>query len=143
MFEGHLHLALIGGLMIGAAAALLYWLNGRIAGVSGIFGDLFLERGDGHWPWRAAFLGGLLLGYLLIRTLHPELARIHLQVGPFGMIAGGLLVGYGTRMSSGCTSGHGVCGIARISPRSVMATAAFMLAGMFTVALLRHSGLSP
>ncbi|MGE4072360.1 MAG: YeeE/YedE family protein [Lysobacterales bacterium] len=136
-----LHLALAGGLMVGAAAALLYWLNGRIAGVSGIFGDLFLERDDGHWPWRAAFLAGLLIGFVLIRSLHPELARIHLQSGPWALIVAGLLVGYGTRMSSGCTSGHGVCGIARISRRSLLATGSFMFAAMLTVALIRHSGL--
>lgn len=126
--------------MIGAAAALLFWLNGRIAGVSGIFGDLFLERADGHWPWRGAFVIGLLIGYLLVKALHPELVQIHLQAGPMAMIAAGLLVGYGTRMSSGCTSGHGVCGIARISPRSVMATVAFISAAMLTVAVIRHSG---
>jgi uncharacterized protein len=135
-----LHLALSGGLMIGAAAALLFWLNGRIAGVSGIFGDLFLERTDGHWPWRAAFLAGLMIGFLLVQAVHPELARIELQTGPWAMIVAGLLVGYGTRMSSGCTSGHGVCGIARISRRSLLATACFMLAAMLTVALVRHAG---
>ncbi len=143
MFDAGLRAALFGGLMIGAAAALFYWLNGRIAGVSGIFGDLFLDRRNGHSPWRLAFIGGLLLGYLLVRAWRPELGQIHLQTNPAGMAIAGLLVGYGTRMSCGCTSGHGICGVARISPRSLAATGIFMLAAMITVALVRHSGLLP
>ena len=143
MFDPGLRAALLGGLMIGAAAALFYWLNGRIAGVSGIFGDLFLDRRNGHSPWRLAFIGGLLLGYLLVRTWRPDLGQIHLQTNPAGMAIAGLLVGYGTRMSCGCTSGHGICGVARISPRSLAATGIFMLAAMITVALVRHSGLLP
>lgn len=81
-----------------------------------------------------------MIGFLLVRSLHPELARIHPQSGPWALIAAGLLVGYGTRMSSGCTSGHGVCGIARISRRSLLATGSFMFAAMLTVAVVRHSG---
>lgn len=143
MFDPGLRAALLGGLMIGAAAALFYWLNGRIAGVSGIFGDLFLDRRNGHSAWRLAFIGGLLLGYLLVRAWRPDLGQIHLQTNPAGMAIAGLLVGYGTRMSCGCTSGHGICGVARISPRSLAATGIFMLAAMITVALVRHSGLLP
>jgi uncharacterized membrane protein YedE/YeeE len=140
MLDAGLQTALQGGLLIGVAASLFYWINGRIAGVSGIFGDLFLDRDNGHAPWRLAFVGGLLLGYLLIRAWRPELGVIRLQTGPVGMIVAGLLVGYGTRMSCGCTSGHGVCGVARISPRSIAATAIFMLSAMVTVAVLRHGG---
>ena len=132
--------AVFGGLMIGAAAALFFWLNGRIAGISGIFGDLLFDRRSGHWPWRLTFLAGLLLGYVAIRAWRPELGEINLQSGPVGMIVAGLLVGYGTRMGNGCTSGHGICGIARLSPRSFAATGTFMLAAILTVALLRHSG---
>ncbi len=143
MRDAGLQTAMQGGLLIGVAASLFYWINGRIAGVSGIFGDLFLDRDNGHSPWRLGFVAGLLLGYLLIRAWRPELGAIHLQTGPLGMVAAGLLVGYGTRMSCGCTSGHGVCGVARISPRSIAATAIFMLSAMGTVALLRHSGLAP
>ena len=126
--------------MIGAAAALFFWLNGRIAGISGIFGDLLFDRRSAHWPWRLAFLAGLVLGYLAIRVWRPDLGEINLQTGPAGMIVAGLLVGYGTRLGNGCTSGHGICGIARLSPRSFAATGTFMLAAILTVALLRHSG---
>jgi uncharacterized membrane protein YedE/YeeE len=140
MLDAGLQTAFQGGLLIGIAASLFYWINGRIAGVSGIFGDLFLDRDNGHSPWRLAFVAGLLLGYLLIRAWRPELGVIRLQTGPVGMVVAGLLVGYGTRMSCGCTSGHGVCGVARISPRSIAATAIFMLSAMATVALLRHGG---
>jgi uncharacterized membrane protein YedE/YeeE len=140
MFDAGLLWAVYGGLMIGAAAALFFWLNGRIAGISGIFGDLLFERRLGHWPWRLTFLIGLPLGYLAIRVWRPELGEIHLQTGPAGMVIAGLLVGYGTRMGNGCTSGHGICGIARLSPRSFAATGTFMLVAILTVALLRHSG---
>ena len=132
--------AVFGGLMIGTAAALFFWLNGRIAGISGIFGDLLFDRRSAHWPWRLAFLAGLVLGYLAIRVWRPDLGEINLQTGPAGMIVAGLLVGYGTRLGNGCTSGHGICGIARLSPRSFAATGTFMLAAILTVALLRHSG---
>jgi uncharacterized membrane protein YedE/YeeE len=102
MLDTGLRAALYGGLMIGAAAALFYWLNGRIAGVSGIFGDLFLDRKNGHSPWRLAFVGGLLLGYLLVRAARPELGQIHLQASPVGMadrrIAGGLRHAHELRM---------------------------------------------
>lgn len=130
--------AVAGGLMIGAAAALLFWLNGRVAGISGIFGDFLFDHR--HELWRLAFIVGLLLGYLAIRAWRPELGEINLQTGPVGMIVAGLLVGYGTRMGNGCTSGHGICGIARLSPRSFAATGTFMLVAILTVGLLRHSG---
>ena len=132
--------ALCGGLMIGAAAALFFWLNGRIAGISGMFGDLLFARRQDHGLWRLTFLLGLLLGYLAIRAWRPELGEVNLQTGPVGMIVAGLLVGYGTRLGNGCTSGHGICGIARLSPRSFAATGTFMLVAILTVAVLRHSG---
>ncbi len=129
--------AATGGAMIGAAAALFFWVNGRIAGVSGIFGDIFLDRGRGNSGWRIAFIVGLVLGYVLVRGARPELVSMTLQASWPGMVLAGLLVGYGTRMGCGCTSGHGICGISRISPRSIAATAIFMLAAILTVTLLR------
>lgn len=140
MLESGLLWVLCGGLMIGAAAALFFWLNGRIAGISGMFGDLLFARRQDRGLWRLTFLLGLLLGYLAIRAWRPELGEVNLQTGPVGMIVAGLLVGYGTRMGNGCTSGHGICGIARLSPRSFAATGTFMLVAILTVALLRHSG---
>lgn len=128
----------VGGAMIGTAAALLFALNGRIAGVSGVLGTLVLERPTGEAPWRALFLAGLVLGALLMSLLRPDLAASTLQTGWTGMIVGGLVVGFGTRMGSGCTSGHGVCGMARLSRRSIVATLTFMAAGFATVFVMRH-----
>ncbi len=129
--------ALIGGMMIGLAAAALMWLHGRVAGISGIFSGLLLPR-DGEWPWRLAFVSGLLAGGILIRFLRPdwlpEMSGVSLPL----LIGGGLLVGIGTRLGSGCTSGHGVCGLARFSKRSLTATITFMAFGFLTVTLLRH-----
>ena len=132
--------ALLGGALIGLAATLFLALNGRIAGVSTVFGDLFLRRGDGGLGWRAAFIGGIVLGYIALRATNPALGQVHLQTGPLGLAIAGLLVGYGTRMGGGCTSGHGVCGLARLSPRSLLATCVFMGVAMLTVAIVRHSG---
>lgn len=130
--------SLAGGLLIGCAAVLFLLFNGRIAGVSGILGGL-LRPAHGDLAWRAAFVGGLVLSpvlFILFGSL-PE-ARVAADV-PM-LIAAGLLVGIGTRYGSGCTSGHGICGLARRSPRSVMATAAFMFAGFVTVYIIRHLG---
>lgn len=132
--------AMLGGAMIGVAAVLFLRLNGRIAGVSGLFGDIFLDRGRGNSAWRIAFIVGLVLGCLIVRAIHPASAQVNLQTGWPGMIGAGLLVGFGTRMACGCTSGHGICGIARLSPRSLVATAVFMLVAILTVAVLRHAG---
>jgi len=132
--------ALLGGAMIGAAAVLFFRLNGRIAGISGLFGDIVLDRGRGNSAWRVAFIVGVVLGSAIVRALHPVAAQVNLQTAWPGMIGAGLLVGFGTRMACGCTSGHGICGIARLSPRSLVATAVFMLVAMLTVALLRHGG---
>ena len=128
---------LIGGLMIGGAAALLLLVNGRIAGISGIAGGVFANIGEER-TWRLAFLIGLVLGPLAIAALSgtmPEIAVTHQW--PL-LVAGGLLVGYGTRLGSGCTSGHGVCGLARLSPRSLAATATFMAVAAATVFVSRH-----
>ncbi len=126
-----------GGLLIGAAAALLIVANGSIAGISGIVGGL-LKRWDGSAAWRLAFLAGLLLGGVAAASwggfpLGPGLDR------PLPLLAvAGLLVGFGTRLGSGCTSGHGVCGLARLSPRSLVATLTFMGTAALTVFIMRH-----
>ncbi len=128
--------ALIGGLLIGVAATLLLWLNGRIAGVSGIFGDAF-DAGGAERGWRVLFLVGLIVApFLLAATgqVMPEPGMPHWLV----TAVGGLLVGIGTRLSGGCTSGHGICGLARLSPRSLVATGVFMLTAVVVVAIVRH-----
>ncbi len=135
--------ALIGGSLIGAAAAALLWLNGRIAGVSSIFNGL-VRPVAGETAWRALFLLGLIAGASLYTAVHP--AGYTPRAGfPLGLlIVGGFLVGFGTRMGGGCTSGHGVCGIARLSIRSIAATIVFLLTGIVTVYVVRHVlGLQP
>ena len=127
----------LGGVLIGLAAVLLLLANGRIAGVSGIVGGL-LSRKPGDIVWRAAFVLGLWLGALVYWAARGELFEVALQATPAVMIVAGFLVGYGTRLGSGCTSGHGVCGIARFSPRSMVATAVFMASGIATVFVVRH-----
>lgn len=130
--------AAIGGSMIGLAAALMLALNGRIAGVSGVLGGLVLDRKGSEAPWRGMFLVGLIVGALVVSRLRPDLAVAAMQTGWVGMIGAGLIVGFGTRMGSGCTSGHGVCGIGRLSRRSLVATCTFMAFGFLTVFVARH-----
>jgi uncharacterized protein len=128
--------ALAGGLLIGAAVAIFALCNGRVAGVSGVLGGV-LRAGRGDIAWRVAFVAGLLAApwaYALWRT--PP--RPQIDAGWAGLVLAGLLVGIGTRYASGCTSGHAVCGLARLSPRSIAATAVFTAAGFATVYLLRH-----
>lgn len=132
--------AIAGGALIGLSAGLLFLLNGRIAGVSGFFGDALANPKLPETAARVLFLVGLVAGYLLVRHLVAGTGGMHLQAGWGGMVLAGLLVGYGTRLGCGCTSGHGICGIARLSPRSLAATAVFMAAGVATVFLLRLAG---
>ncbi len=127
---------LSGGLMIGFSAASLFWLLGRIAGISGILGGLMQAGAGGDRAWRVLFLAGLLLAGLLVAPV-PMLTE---GTGTPMLIVAGLLVGFGSRLGSGCTSGHGVCGLGRLSLRSLAATATFMTAGFVTVFLLRHGG---
>lgn len=134
---------LIGGLLIGASSALWLWLYGRVTGISGFVGGLVLDRMPGERAWRAAFLLGLIGGAWLYTLLwHHGLPGAHftveLPLGWAGMIVAGLLVGYGTRMGNGCTSGHGVCGMARLSKRSFAATATFMAFGFLSTFVVRH-----
>ncbi|MDU7469458.1 MAG: YeeE/YedE family protein [Serratia marcescens] len=128
--------ALAGGAIIGAAVALLLLFNGRIAGISGITGGL-LSAGGRERGWRAAFLGGWLISPWLYAAA-AALPSAEIAAGSGGLAVAGLLVGVGTRLGSGCTSGHGVCGVARLAPRSLAATAVFMLLGFMTVWLMHH-----
>jgi uncharacterized membrane protein YedE/YeeE len=128
--------ALAGGVLIGLAAALLVLLNGRIAGISGIVGGLLTPK-PGDIGWRLAFVAGLVLApvlWLAVAALPP----IQIEAGYPLLIVAGLVVGFSTRYGTGCTSGHGVCGISRLSPRSIVATLAFMTAGFITVFIMRH-----
>lgn len=127
--------ALAGGALIGLAAALLWWLTGRIAGISGLVGGLLTLPDD--WPLRLAFTVGLIAAPLLWQWLAP-LPVIERSASLAWMLAAGLVVGVGVKLGSGCTSGHGVCGLARLSPRSLAATLSFMATGFITVWLLRH-----
>ncbi|NIA54266.1 YeeE/YedE family protein [Massilia sp. TW-1] len=128
--------SLTGGILIGLATALLLLANGRVAGVSGILGGL-LRPARGDVAWRVAFVLGLFVApivWLAMRAMPPA----QIDHSPALLALGGLLVGVGTRFGSGCTSGHGVCGVARLSPRSLLATACFMAAGFVTVFVVRH-----
>jgi uncharacterized protein len=137
MAEPNIIGGLLGGLSIGLAAVLLLALNGRIAGVSGILGGIISSSGAAERLWRIAFVVGLVAGAALYAILYGELP-VQLQSSPIGLAVAGLLVGFGTRLGSGCTSGHGVCGLARRSPRSLVATITFIFFGMLTVYFTRH-----
>lgn len=128
--------SLTGGVLIGAAAAMLLLLNGKIAGISGILGGLLRPRAD-DIGWRVAFVAGLVAAPLLYPLAAP-LPTVQVDADTAVLVVAGLLVGIGTRYGSGCTSGHGVCGLSRLSPRSLVATAAFMAAGFVTVFVVRH-----
>ena len=129
--------ALAGGALIGLSVSLLLLFNGRIAGISGIMNGLFLAP-KREEIWRGLFLIGLILGAFIFQLLTNDSLQLR-QVYPVLMIIlGGFLVGFGTRMGGGCTSGHGICGIARFSIRSTVATITFMLSGMVTVFILKH-----
>ena len=128
--------SLSGGILIGIAASLFILFNGRIAGISGIVGGL-LRPAQGDVIWRVAFVLGMVITPTLWRIV-AELPALQIEAGYPQLIIAGLLVGVSTRFGSGCTSGHGVCGISRMSPRSFMATAAFMASGFLTVFIIRH-----
>ncbi|MCE2659798.1 MAG: YeeE/YedE family protein [Rubrivivax sp.] len=128
--------ALAGGALIGLAAAMLIVLNGRIAGISGIVGGL-LRPARHEIPWRLAMLAGLI-GAPLLWQLWAPLPAAEVSASSVMLLAAGLLVGLGTRWAGGCTSGHGVCGLSRLSVRSLVATLSFMAAGFLTVYVVRH-----
>ena len=127
----------LGGALIGLAAALMLFGLGRIAGISGIFGGLLLPK-LGDVAWRLAFVLGLVLGGALMFQIAPALFAVRIDRSLATIVVAGLLVGVGTRMGNGCTSGHGVCGISRLSPRSLVATVTFMATGALTVFLALH-----
>jgi uncharacterized protein len=128
--------SLAGGILLGLAAAIFILVNGRILGVSGIVGGLFRPKA-GDVGWRLFFLLGVLVAPLLYAGVAAPIAP-RIDAGWVTVVIAGLLVGVGTRFGSGCTSGHGVCGLSRLSPRSLVATLAFMGAGFATVFVMRH-----
>lgn len=128
--------SLAGGLLIGLATAILLLFNGRIAGISGVVGGL-LRSARGDLAWRMAFLAGIVIAPF-VSGLAAPIPDVQIDAGTMTLITAGLLVGVGTRYGSGCTSGHGVCGLSRGSPRSLVATASFVFAGIVTVYVARH-----
>ncbi|HZP46864.1 MAG TPA: YeeE/YedE thiosulfate transporter family protein [Candidatus Binataceae bacterium] len=129
--------SLIGGLLIGVSASAMLLLDGKVAGISGIFAGI-LRPVRGETLWKGCFLAGLVAGGLLLRLLLPQAFAFGLVRSPAALMAAGLLVGYGTRLGNGCTSGHGVCGVSRLSRRSIAATAVFLATGALTVFVINH-----
>lgn len=127
---------LAGGILIGVSSLAMLGLLGRITGISGILGSVMTTRGDNGWRW--AFLAGLLLSQPLFYSISVAPPPLPSNAGWPLTILAGLLVGFGTRLGGGCTSGHGVCGIGRLAPRSIAATCTFIGAGMMTVFVMRH-----
>ena len=127
---------LTGGILIGIAASLMLLFSGRIAGISGIFGGMLFQQGKER-AWRLSFVVGLIAGGILLYTINAEVFENSSGRGILAVNIAGLLVGIGTRIGGGCTSGHGVCGIGRLSVRSIVATVTFVFAGMITVALFK------
>ena len=130
--------ALIGGALIGLSSALLLFLNGCIAGISGIVGKALYPEQRGDVGWRMFFLAGLVLGPLVLRLINGNAVLFHIETSLPVLVIAGLLVGYGTSLGGGCTSGHGICGLARLSPRSALATVIFMVVAGMTVYIVRH-----
>ncbi|AWL95124.1 putative membrane protein YedE/YeeE [Bradyrhizobium ottawaense] len=130
--------SLVGGALIGLPAVLLMWAKGRVAGVSGIAARLFPPYEDGEFAGRLAFVAGLVAAPVLVRLATGSLPSQTIEAGTAILVVGGLLTGFGSVWGSGCTSGHGVCGLSRLSTRSLVATVTFMAAGMATVFVMRH-----
>lgn len=128
---------LLGGAIMGVAATMLLVMNGRIAGVSGILGGV-IDGEKNDRLWRLLFVAGLFVGGLLMAIMWPARAHVVVTSGVPTLVIAGLLVGFGSRLGSGCTSGHGVCGLARLSTRSLVATMVFMAAGFVTVFVMKH-----
>ena len=129
--------ALAGGALIGCAAGILLWFNGRIAGISGIINRV-LETSSHERSWRALFLLGLIFGAYSYSLINPGDFTLRTNLGWPVLAIAGFFVGFGTRMGRGCTSGHGVCGISRLSARSIIATVTFIAAGVVTTTIVRH-----
>jgi uncharacterized membrane protein YedE/YeeE len=129
--------SLIGGIIIGIASAIMLLYVGKIAGISGIFGGLLnAKRGD--TAWRGMFVAGLLVGGLILLVAYPDSLSIHVDRSMAAVIVAGMLVGIGSRLGSGCTSGHGVCGIGRFAPRSLVSVGVFMSTGAATAIIVNH-----
>lgn len=129
--------ALVGGALIGLGATGMWWLLGRISGVSSVLGNAIGAKGP-DLTWRLAFVGGLLGAGIVAAAVFPGAVHFQMDAGYTLAVAAGLLVGIGTNLGSGCTSGHGVCGVSRLSPRSLVATGAFMASGFLIVFAMRH-----
>jgi len=131
--------ALLGGILIGVSVSLMLLWNGRVTGISGIINGILTPlRGDTQW--RVLFVFGLFLGGIVMAQLNPNVFENTIQAPLWTTVGAGLLVGFGTILGSGCTSGHGVCGISRMSPRSLIATIMFMAAGILAVFIFRNLG---
>lgn len=131
-------LSLSGGVLIGLASVLLMLTLGRIMGATGILIGLFTPESRADWLWRAALVAGMVSAPAVIWALTGSMAPVEIPVSTAALVAGGLIVGVGVTLGGGCTSGHGVCGMARLSPRSIAATITFMLTTGLTVFVLRH-----
>ena len=129
--------SLVGGLLVGLAAASLWWLQGRICGISGILGRTLRRRAHAE-RWRLWFLLGLLLSGIVLSSIYPARFAVAVERSSAALIGAGVLVGFGTQLGNGCTSGHGVCGLGRASGRSLVATLCFMASGAVTAAVVTH-----
>ena len=129
--------ALVGGGLIGLSAGFLLMTTGRITGISGIVAGMLVPASDGRL-WRGLFVAGLILGCGLVRLISADAVPITIAASSAELLIAGLLVGFGTRLANGCTSGHGICGVARLSPRSILATLTFIASGAITVFMMRH-----
>lgn len=130
--------SLAGGALIGIASVLLMLVHGRIAGATGILTGVFLPANRADWTWRAAMIAGMVTAPGLVLALSGQMPVISVPVSMSALLIGGFIVGIGVVLGSGCTSGHGVCGMARLSPRSIAATLTFMLSTFATVYIVRH-----
>ncbi|MFW5740005.1 MAG: YeeE/YedE family protein [Myxococcota bacterium] len=128
---------IIGGILIGLGASALMLFNGKIAGVSGIFGGILSPKA-GDFAWRAAFIAGIIVGGIALFVVRPDMFGVGVERSLPVILLGGLLVGFGARLGSGCTSGHGVCGIARLGPRSIVATLTFIATGAVAAYVVNH-----
>jgi uncharacterized membrane protein YedE/YeeE len=133
-------LGLLGGILIGISISIMLLFNGKITGISGIFYGFSVNH-DKSFPWKTAFILGLLSAGFLLNFIYPQKLLGHVDSSLWVMGLAGFLVGYGTRLGNGCTSGHGVCGVSRFSWRSILATLSFITAGILTVTIARQIGI--
>ncbi|MBT4630518.1 MAG: YeeE/YedE family protein [Deltaproteobacteria bacterium] len=136
MVNGEFVMPLLGGVLIGVSSGIMLLFNGRTTGISGIFSGLLFKRGNEE-TWRSYFLAGLIFGGFVLQYLNPELFENTTGRGLLVLVTSGVLVGIGSKLGRGCTSGHGVCGIGRLSVTSLVATVVFVLSGMFLVSIVQ------